>query len=347
MVGRRLRVMQSFKHPRPTTNPYIVQLDRALDARPEIEHLRLSRSRALLTHLDVFHLHWPETLIEGSSPWKRLLRRAYLRVLLVKLTLDGTAIVRTAHNVEIPKDATGASRRLLERIEDRADFRILLNPDTRLPWDSPSMVITHGHYVDWFADILRTGCGPAPTPDPDVLGFVGLVRRYKGVEGLIDAFRGTAPGAADMRLRISGNPTSQELAREIRTRAGADRRIDLDLRFLPEADFARAIMGSVGIVLPYRFMHNSGSVLAALSLARPVLVPRTSVNAALRREVGQEWVHLFDGDLCAQDLLDFWHAVSGGIEGVPDLTGRDWSRAGADHVAAYRLAVAQRRLHPR
>lgn len=333
----RIRVMQSFTVPRPTTNPYIVQLDRALAEQPGVEHLRLSRPRALLTHIDVLHLHWPETLIEGSSAWRRLLKRAYLRALLVKMRLDGGALVRTAHNVEIPRDATPAERRLLERIEERTDYRILLTADTRLPWSSPSAVIPHGHYVDWFADT------PGRDPDPDVLGFVGLVRRYKGVEGLIEAFAATATAAPGMRLRICGNPTSGALAEEIRLLAREDPRIELDLRYLPEAEFASAIKGCRGIVLPYRFMHNSGSVLAALSLSRPVLVPRTVVNEALGAEVGRGWVYMFDGDLSAEDLVAFWRAVSRGPQGSPDLSRRDWSHSGADHAAAYRRAVARRR----
>ena len=39
------------------------------------------------------------------------------------------------------------------------------------------------------------------------------------------------------------------------------------------------------MVLPYRQMHNSGAVLAALSLDRPVLVPATD-QRGLGAEVG-------------------------------------------------------------
>lgn len=337
MGNRPLRVMQSFKEPRPTTNPYIVQLDRALADQVGIVHLRLSRPRALLGRIDVLHLHWPETLIGGSTPWKRFLKRSYLWALLLKLRVEGAALVRTSHNVEIPQDATPAERRLLEAIEERADLRILLTPETTLPWHSPTRVIPHGHYVDWFADVPRVEAVA------DQLGFVGLVRRYKGVEGLIEAFSATAQQAEQMRLRISGNPTSTGLAEEIRHLSQGDPRIELDLRFLPERDFATAIMRCAGVVLPYRFMHNSGSLLAALSVARPVLVPRTAVNEALAEEVGAGWIHMFDGDLTPEDLIGFWEAVSPGLSGVPDLSGRDWVHAGADHVGAYRRAVEAHR----
>lgn len=338
MPAERPRVMQSLRRLRPTTNPYNVQLDRALAAQPGIEHLRFSWRLALTSRIDVLHLHWPETLIEGSTGPRRLIKRALMRALLAKCRLTGTAIVRTAHNVEIPGDANRAERRLLRRVEELADYRILLNPETRLPWRSASRVIPHGHYIDWFADV------PRAEPDPDALGFVGLVRHYKGVERLIDSFAATAGAAPTLRLRISGNPTSQGLASEIRNRAAGDARIELDLRFLSQPDFATAIMRSSGVVLPYRFMHNSGSVLAALSLNRPVLVPRNDVNQDLAREVGPGWIHMFDGELGPDDLLSFWRTTAE-VRGAPDLSRRGWQRTGADHVAAYRAAIQERRGH--
>lgn len=337
MARRRPRVMQSFRAPRPTTNPYIVMLDRELGARDEIEHLRFSWPVALLTPVDVLHLHWPETLLGGDRPWKRVGKRMLMRALLAKLAMTGGTIVRTAHNIELPKDVDDATRRLLTTIEERADHRILLNPSTTLPWPSPTTVIPHGHYVDWFADV------PPVESEPDTLGFVGLVRRYKGVETLIDAFAETAGTRPGLRLRISGNPTSADLAGELRTLAAADDRIALDLRFLTEADFATAMMRALGIVLPYRLMHNSGTVLAALSVGRPVLVPRNEVNEALAEEVGPGWIHVFDGSLGPDDLIAFRDALATAPADPPRLSQRDWSRTAVEHVRAYHAARGARR----
>jgi glycosyltransferase involved in cell wall biosynthesis len=163
------------------------------------------------------------------------------------------------------------------------------------------------------------------------------------VEDLIRVFRETAESAPQLRLRIAGNPTSPELAEEVRADAAADGRIELDLRYLSEPDFARAVMRSSGIVLPYRFMHNSGTVLAALSLDRPVLVPRTAVNEALSDEVGPGWITMFDGELSASDLLAFAEAIRTLPAGAPDLSARNWDRAGVAHRDAFVRAVAHRR----
>ncbi|MFB7251401.1 glycosyl transferase [Microbacterium sp. NPDC056234] len=334
---RPLRVMQSFGAPRSTSNPYIHMLDAALEGTDGLEHRRFDRRAALFGRLDALQFHWPETLFGTGRGARGLARRLYAVALRLRLSTSRIAIIRTVHNVELPKDVTPWQRRYLEWIERRTDHRIVLNEQTELPPRTEATLIPHGHYRDWFASVALEHASP------DTFGFVGLIRRYKGVEDLVRVFRLTASDAPHLRLHIAGNPTSSELADEIRTDAAADTRIRLDLRYLSEDDFARAVMRSGGIVLPYRFMHNSGTVLAVLSLGRPVLVPRTPVNEALAVEVGPGWITMFDDDLDATDLRGFADGIRSSPSTPPDLSARDWDRAGTAHLEAFRRGVMHRR----
>ena len=336
MAPRPVRVMQSFRTPRPTTNPYIVMLDQALAAEPGIEHSRFTWRRALLGRLDVMHFHWPEVLLEGDRAWKRWGKRQLFRLMLLRASLTRTVLVRTVHNLELPSGLDAPTARLLLALERRTRMRILLNERTRPAWESATVVIPHGHYVDWFAATPRV---PA---SPHTLGFAGLVRAYKGVESLVAAFERTAPDRPGLRLRISGRPTSSALRTELESLAASDDRITLDLRFLDEDAFATAIMGAGGIVLPYRHMHNSGAALAALSLSRPVLVPRNEVNTDLAAEVGDGWVYQYDDDLDADDLRRFDDALAASRAPSPDLGARDWGTVGEQHARAYRDALGTR-----
>lgn len=330
-----LTVMESWSELRPTTNPYIHMLDDALRRTPGVNLVRFDRRVALTGRYDVLHLHWPETLLGGRTRAHRLARRAFFTALMLRLRLSRIALVRTVHNVELPQDLTGWERRLLEAVEARADYRIAINTSTTGLEPDRSTVIPHGHYVDWFDD------EPEAVPDPRLLGFVGLVRRYKGVEGLLKAFTSTAVDDPSVRLLVAGHPTSDQMAESVRALAQADSRIELDLRHLSESEFAASVRRCSGIVLPYRFMHNSGTALAVLSLGRPVLVPDNDVNRALADEVGPGWVHTFEGELTAEDLRRF-----AGREGLPstppDLGARDWVSAGAQHREAFRRAASLR-----
>ena len=329
--------MQSFGAPRPTTNPYIRMLDSALADTPGVEHLRFDRRTALFGRYDVLHFHWPETLLGGTTPLRAVVRRLVFAALLVRLRLGRIAVVRTVHNVELPQDVTRWERRMLRAVQSRADFLILLNAQTEVPGTSASVVIPHGDFRAWFRALGAVD----RTPQADTLAFVGLVRRYKGVEQLITAFR---KAASTLRLTVSGNPSTPELSREIAGLAGDDDRISLDLRFLTEEEFAAAVTAAEGVVLPYRFMHNSGTTLAALSLERPVLVPRTEVNEALSAEVGPGWIVMFEGELSTRDLDAFLETSRAERTApAPDLSARTWESVGEAHRAAYESAVRARR----
>lgn len=122
--------------------------------------------------------------------------------------------------------------------------------------------------------------------------------------------------------------------------AARDPRVSTHLQFLSEADYVEEVTASELVVLPYRHMHNSGSVLAALSLDRPVLVPDNEVNRRLAAEVGPAWVHLYAEEVGADDLdRAFATMRREPLEGSPDLDGRGWQAAGESHVAAYRQAL--------
>lgn len=334
-----MRVLQSFTAPRPTTNPYLIMLGDSLRSVPGTEVITFTWRGALLGRYDVFHAHWPEILVDGHSPIKKLVRQMFTLLLLAKLRLSRIPIVRTMHNLQLP---TGISRRevwLLRLIEKQTTLRIRLNTTTPIAENAPFVTIPHGHYRDWFASYPRSEVVRGR------LGYFGLIRRYKGVESLIEAFGTTRDAAPELSLKVGGKPSTDELAKLLRRLADNDSRIGLHLEFLSDAELVEVATESELVVLPYRFMHNSGGTLAALSLDRPVLVPDNEVNRLLSEEVGPGWLYRFDGEITGQKILKTIAVLATQNRGVhPNLNGREWARVGAEHVAAYREAISIRHV---
>ncbi|GAB3744966.1 glycosyltransferase family protein [Microlunatus parietis] len=330
----RLTVLQSFPTPRPTTNPYLIMLAERLERTGQVRVLTFGYRTALLGRYDVFQVHWPEILLHGSSPLKKLARQLLAFAFMIRLAITRTPVVRTVHNVERPEGLTRLDHRLLDLMDRLTTLRIRLNRHTPVPAGAPSMIIPHGHYRDWFAGHATESLVPGR------IGYVGLIRRYKGVERLLETFAGTD---ADVTLMIGGQPSTAELAEAITAAAAADARITVVPRFLDDAELVSIVTGSELIVLPYRLMHNSGGTLAALSLNRPVLVPDNEVNRDLADETGPGWVHLFDGELRAEDLITTLDRVRQPRTAEPRLVGRDWPELAAAHLAGYRQAIAIRR----
>jgi beta-1,4-mannosyltransferase len=336
-----MRVLQTFGEPRDTTNPYLVMLRAALLEEPTVEHIPFSWRAALTERYDVLHVHWPDTLLAARHWWTRAGKRAALACLVARVRLRPIAVVRTVHNVGPPSGAY-LDRALIRALERRTDVRIRLAALTPEAEGVPSVLIPHGHYRTWFDGM------PHAAIVPGRFGYVGLIKPYKGVERHIDAYGEASAIDPTLTLRISGKPVDDALERRLRAATERLSGLDSTLRYVDEDAFVDVVTSSELVVLPYRFMHNSGTALAALSLGRPILVPDNDLNRALSAEVGPGWVHMFAGDLTADTLLDAITKLRAEPPGAaPDLSAREWHEAGASHARAYGLALDRRRRRTR
>lgn len=300
---------------------------------PRIEHRFFSWPRAILTRYDVFHVHWPELTIRADSQVKRFLRRRYLDVFLLRAKLTRTPIVRHLHNVEPHEPGNAAERRSLARFDRATDFYIRLNPTTVPPTDRPVVTALHGHYRSAYAP------HPVPPSEKGHLLYFGIIRPYKNVDHLARTFSEIADD--DLDLRIVGSPSVGQ--REmVEAHVARDRRISADIRYVTDAELAHEVGRAELVILPYSEMHNSGAILVAMSLSRPVLAPRTPANSALSAEVGPGWIIEYDGELTAETILRALNTVRTHTRtSEPDLSERDWDHVGRIIEGAYRRAIAQ------
>lgn len=334
---RPLQVLVPYRELRPTTNPYIVQLHRALERTDGVEPVLFSYGRAFRGGYDVVHLHWPETLLAGRRPVTRVAHRAAALAFLLRTRLARVPLVRTVHNLELPTGLGRFDTAWLRLVERWTTLRVTINETTPLAPGLAGVTVLHGHYRDWFASVPRSEAVPGR------LAYAGLVRRYKNVDGLVRAFRAARAADPTLSLHVAGNPSSEELARSVRDAAEGDEAVRLDLRFLDDAALVDVVTSAELVVLPYRHMHNSGTALLALSLDRPVLVPDNATTRALATEVGPGWVQTFTGELDAAALRTALERVRADAVGTPDLSAREWDDAGRAHRAAYRHALHLRR----
>lgn len=331
-----LLVLQSFRRPRATTNPYLVQLVSSLP--PAVSTCFFSWQQALIGRYAVLHVHWPEHLLRAGGRLRRSVRRVLFAVLLARLSLSRTVVVRTVHNVAPHEKLTRVDALLLAALEARTDWWVRLNASTVTPCPQRTSTVLHGHY----RDVLPARAGSPAVPGR--LLFFGLIRPYKGVETLVEAFHQIQESQLSLHAvgRVEPHPDAAELLSCLATASERDERVVLRLNHVPDDELAMEIEESTLVVLPYRAMHNSGACLLALSLGRPVLLPQGPVTEALADEVGAEWVLLFDGILTAEVLGSALLSASSPRDAAPDLRARNWAPAGQAHHKAYVTACAER-----
>jgi beta-1,4-mannosyltransferase len=326
-AGRRITVLEAFR-PGTMTNPYLLQLVDALDELVDVR--TFSWSRLLSGRYDVLHLHWPEVHLEGRTVLRTILRRIAFVEALAVARVRRRAVVRTLHNAE-PHEQSGPVRRSILRLCDRWTTEwITLTPSISPPRPGPTTTIPLGHYQGWYPETETRSI------DGRVL-FFGLIRRYKGVEDLIEATREVE--RSPLSVRIIGRCDEPRLAATVAAGCLADERIEATLEFVPDRVLAGEIQAAEIVVLPFRVMANSSSVLLSLSLSRPVLVPRSTTMEELAEEVGEGWILMYDGDLSAQAIVDALDRAGPRSSTGPDLSRRGWGQIASAHVEVFRRAA--------
>ncbi|MCZ2825592.1 MULTISPECIES: glycosyltransferase [unclassified Modestobacter] len=329
-TDRRLVVLHSLREPDGTTQ----YADQMVDgAASDVDIRFFDWQTGLFGRYDVLHVHWPELLIRDSRrPWLRFVKRRLLDLLLLRLRLRRIPLVWTAHNLNPHEQGSRADHRSLDRFYRHVDLVIRLNPASPVTAGRETVTIPHGHYREPFSRYAQ------PEAEPGRVLYFGIIRPYKGVDLLIAAFRGLP--SDDLRLRIVGNPHPGQ-AELVHEACQGDPRIDTLLRLVSDEELVEEIRRSQLVVLPYRgSMHNSGSLFAALSLGRPVLVPESPTNAALAEEVGPGWILQYSGELTPEVLGSAIASTASRPSAEPRLDDRDWARIGLHHRDAYRRARA-------
>ncbi|NHC47027.1 glycosyltransferase [Motilibacter aurantiacus] len=248
----------------------------------------------------VLHLHWVYRFVlpgRARLPWLRRLAEAWFVVLLGTARLCGVRVVWTAHNVlpheRVFADDVRARRALLRRasgviVHGGETTRRLAELVPRLP---PVAEIPHGPYPGVYGPVPpreRARALLGIPPAGRVLLFFGAVQDYKGVEDLLDTVAELPAGLLDRtgaRVVVAGRCSDSGLARRLhRAAARCAGRVELRLGHVPDGQVAAYFGAADAVVLPFRSVTTSGSARLALTMGRPLVVPRLAALADLPDE---------------------------------------------------------------
>lgn len=326
-------VLFSTPAERRVGNPYISLLEDAIGE----EGWRVRRFSpwvALFGKYQVLHVHWPEGFIMGRSRVVSWLKSLFLALLLLRLAVVNTVVVRTVHNAK-PHDTEyrPIQKALANGLDRRTDVWIHLSEHSMEEMGHDrAVLIPHGSYVDWYPPLPgRNGEAPSCL---DLLYF-GQVRPYKGVEQLIAA---VAQTSGVLRTLIAGNPSTASYGAQVDQLAKGVEGVETRLEFIPDNELWEILASCSLVVLPFRDIWNSGSLLLALSAGRPVLISDSRLAREFEKEFGFEWIHRFSGDLNGEALVDGlrWACDTADSRAErPSFDKRAWPEIGRAHVRVY------------
>jgi beta-1,4-mannosyltransferase len=230
-------MMRILAWPNDSTNPYTPLLYADMGSTILVEEFS---PRKLLHSYAVWHIHWPESLLNIRNPYKAAYKLAGFFAMVDYLRWRGAKIVWTMHNFKAHEALhPSLEARFWRKFIPRVDGAISLS-ETGLSIAKekfpalrrvPTAVIPHGHYRDEYPQSTGQSREALGIPaSARVILFFGAVRAYKNVDVLVRAFREvTTPEAL---LFIVGRPNSAALTEAILKEATQDPRIKVAFGFV-------------------------------------------------------------------------------------------------------------------
>jgi glycosyltransferase involved in cell wall biosynthesis len=244
------------------------------------------------------HIHWVYVfMLPGASrfPVLRWAAQLWFVLWLYTCRLLAVRIVWTVHNV-LPHEQVFADDASARRALVKAAALLVAHSSSALDELAAfgavagnSTIIPHGPIEPTRpAGSLRV---PGSDSGPRRFLFLGRVQEYKGVEGLLNSFAALPPHV-DAQLLVAGHCNDPALEGRLRRLAEMSRgRVEVRFEYILDEEVTHLLSAADVVVLPYRQITTSGSVMLALSHRRPLIVPRLPGLA----ELPDEAVCRYDG----------------------------------------------------
>jgi beta-1,4-mannosyltransferase len=327
-------------------NPFNYLLSEAL-TETGCSVVELDRRNALLERSDIFHMHWPQQAAKGSI----LVAFGSSFMLLARMmwqTLLGAKVVWTVHNVRSHERPIPALEPLLMSLVTRLIHgAIFMTAASRGPAvetfpslrSKPYAIIPHGLYSMRSDRSKRDARRLFDLPlDDRIIGFLGDIRRYKGLDRLLLALKEARPGAAT--LFVAGAFTDadcrgsvHELAAELGDRGSP---VVFCERRLSDDELVDAIQACDFVALPYNAVWNSGLALLALGNGGRILTADAPAFRELRDELGADRVRIVEGDFDGPALMKALEGSTEELQAPEFAPERAWPAIGAATLAFYR-----------
>ena len=230
----------------------------------------------------LFHLHWTYSfrIPRLNRSLSRFLMQYYSIATVCWIKLLGYHLVWTVHDHLPHADNFRSARTVNKCISALADAVIVHSEQTILQMQeiglrtSRAVVIPIGSYGNIYSSNLDDAQARAQLGIGEgefVFLFFGLIRRYKGVDQLIDTF--LELDGPDTRLLIAGECTENSLKGSL-GRASKHSGISIHEGFVPNDEVAMYFQASDVVCLPFSRNHNVQHGIVGVVIRPPASCPQ-------------------------------------------------------------------------
>lgn len=299
-----------------TSNPYNYILYNEISK----QHVEVYEFTFALNHIvkalfvnnyQALHIHWPNNILFGTNIFKARIRLYCFFVFVTLIRIFGKKLIWTVHNLDTHESRFPRLQKALDAfMYKNTDGFISLNQAgieairARLTKKKSQRIvhIFHPHYKGYYKNSISKMEARKALSIPAekfVFLFLGQIRAYKNVTGLVNAYKKLQ--SPDALLLIAGKVHEDVRAELMDCLEGAKNIVFVD-SFVKDDDLQLYFNCADAVVTPYNKIFNSGSAFLNLSFDRPTLAPNMWALSELKQIVGGRWIKTYENDISAGAL---------------------------------------------
>lgn len=304
----------------------------------------------IFSQYDILHVHWPESNKLRKNVFIATIYSILILLLFKISKIKGAKIIWTVHN-EAPHDIRHPilTKWFYSSIFKMLDGLIFLNHSSwkklyhKLDPSSSKFfsIIPHGHYRNYYNNTLTQHQAREILKIDKVkkvILYFGQIRPYKGIDSLIKVFKQIKND--DTLLLICGSPSKEHRSFIDDLMKANSTNIIFDLKFIPNDQIEVYLNASDLVVLPYKQILNSGTILLSLSFNRPVLIPGFDGLIELRDSFGERWIHIYPPDNLNRNVLeDVLSKITVNSNENLDLSSINWEGIAKTTIEFYQKCI--------
>ncbi|WP_187261812.1 glycosyltransferase [Pontibacter beigongshangensis] len=281
----------------------------------------------------IFHIHWPTHVLVGDSTFRTKVNLYAFFLFIRLIKAFGTRVVWTVHNLEAHEsNFPELQEKLDEFMYSNVDGFISLNKagldmikkKAKNPGKQLFAHTFHPHYKSYYLNKISRKQAREKLGVPEekfVFLFLGQIRAYKNVTGLIKAYKEIkTPNAM---LLIAGS-VHRDIEAELYEQLEQAENIIFINSFIKDEELQYYFKCADVVVTPYNRIFNSGSAFLNLSFDKPTLAPDLWALSELKHTVGTRWIKTYEGALSAKNLessmAEILHESKDSAKVQPDIS---------------------------
>lgn len=303
-------------------------------------------------HFDLVHIHWIYFNIRGQNKYLYFLSSLQFLFDVLITRLAGLKFVWTVHDalshdskypglelwtrqifVKLVEKVICLNKMTVEKIAKEYKF----NP-------TKAITIPHGHYRDVYHKLIDLVEARKELNLPEsgkIYLNLGLLKPYKGIENLLQVWQNSQDIFASDTLLIVGKPLDEDYFKKLQDLAAGMEGVIIYPQFIENDKIHLYFSAANVVVLPFKKILNSGSLILAMSFGKPVIAPRLG---GLLEVVGEANDLLYDPEDKEGLLKAMQKSTQIDLDELSELARKacdrlDWNLIGQETVEVYRSVI--------